>query len=305
MSVWHEDLEHDVIRLSRDRAQPAPHKLYDEVAEAAADVVLRRYSTSFGLASRLLAGTVRTHVRNIYALVRVADEVVDAPRPGGGVAGRSQLLADLHREVAHAVDTGHSANLVVHAFARTARTCGIDAALYGPFFASMRMDLERTEHDADSLARYIHGSAEVVGLMCLRAFLVDTPDRDRQYERLQDGASRLGAAFQKVNFLRDLGSDVDHLGRRYFPGLDIERFDRATRDRLLDDIEADLQAAAVMIPSLPAGSRRAVCAAHLMFAELACRLRRTDPAVIRSRRVRVPAPRKAQLIAIALARGAA
>lgn len=296
-------LERNVIHLPQHRAQPAPHELYDEVAEAAAEVVIRRYSTSFGLASKLLAEPVRTHVRNIYALVRVADEIVDAPRPGGRAASQSQMLHDLHREVAHAVDSGHSANLVVHAFARTARSCGIDAALYDPFFASMRMDLERTEHDAESLARYIYGSAEVVGLMCLRAFLLEVPDRDRQYRRMHEGASRLGAAFQKVNFLRDLGSDVDDLGRTYFPGLDVDRFDRATRDALLDDIDADLRAAAAVIPDLPGSSRRAVCAAHALFAELARRLRRTEPALIRTRRVRVPSPRKAQLIALALTRG--
>lgn len=296
-------LDRRLVRRTQRRAQPAPHELYDEVAEAAADVVIRRYSTSFGLASRLLTEPVRTHVRNIYALVRVADEIVDAPRPDGDTAAQSELLHDLHREVTHAVATGHSANLVVHAFARTARTCGIDASLFDPFFASMRMDLERTEHDADSFARYVYGSAEVVGLMCLRAFLINSADRENEYRAMEHGAARLGAAFQKVNFLRDLASDVDQLGRSYFPGVDVEHFDRATRDRLLNDIDADLQAAASVIDQLPAGSRRAVCAAHALFAELARRLRRTEPAEIRATRVRVPSPRKAQLIALALTRG--
>ncbi|GGD30616.1 phytoene/squalene synthase family protein [Nocardioides daphniae] len=286
-------------------AQPLPYELYDEVAEAAADMVIRRYSTSFGLASRLLAPSVRTHVRNVYALVRVADEVVDAPRPDGDVAGRAALLTELHAEVLRALETGHSANLVVHAFARTARTCGIDAELIDPFFASMRMDLERVEHDEASFAAYVHGSAEVIGLMCLKAFLLETPDAELQYHRLREGALRLGAAFQKINFLRDLAADHDDLGRSYFPGLDVDHFDDATRDRLLDDIDADLAVAAAAIPHLPASSRRAVRAAHVLFGELALRLRRTPPAAIRTQRVRVPSPRKAQLVALVLARGAA
>ncbi|WP_212723132.1 phytoene/squalene synthase family protein [Nocardioides jishulii] len=293
------------MAVRRGRPAPPPHELYDEVAEAAADLVIRRYSTSFGLASRLLAPPVRTHVRNVYALVRVADEIVDAPRPDGDVAGRDALLTELHTEVGRALATGHSANLVVHAFARTARTCGIDTELIDPFFASMRMDLEWVEHDEASFAAYVHGSAEVIGLMCLRAFLLEVPDAQAQYQRLRHGAMRLGAAFQKINFLRDLAADHDHLGRSYFPGLDVDHFDAATRDRLLDDIDADLAVAAGAIVHLPASSRRAVRAAHALFGELAARLRRTPPASIRTRRVRVPSPRKAQLVALVLARGAA
>ena len=281
--------------------RPSPYELYDEVAEAAADVVIRRYSTSFGLASKLLTGPVRTHVRNVYALVRVADEIVDAPRPDGDAAGQAALLGELRAETLRAMTTGHSANLVVHAFARTARTCQITPDLVEPFFDSMAMDLDRTEHDAESFAAYVHGSAEVVGLMCLRAFLLETPDPDAEYQRLGEGALRLGAAFQKVNFLRDLAADFDELGRSYFPGLDVERFDVATRDRLLDDIDADLAVAAAAIPHLPASSRRAVRAAHALFAELSARLRRTAPEEIRRVRVRVPSPRKAQLVALAFA----
>ena len=281
----------------------APHELYDEVAEHTADLVIRRYSTSFGLASRLLAEPVRTHVRNVYALVRVADELVDAPRPDGAIDVQAALLAGLREEVRTSLVTGHSANLVVHAFARTARRCGIGAELYGPFFDSMQMDLERTVHDADSFKTYVHGSAEVVGLMCLRAFLIDEPDPQGQYDRLSEGALCLGAAFQKINFLRDLAADHDELGRTYFPGLDVERFDVATRDLLLDDIDADLAAAARAMAGLPPSSRRAVHAAHALFAELSRRLRRTDPAVIRTTRVRVPGARKAQLIAMAVTRG--
>lgn len=290
--------------IARRRAVRAPHELYDDVAEAAADVVIRRYSTSFGIASRLLAEPVRTHVRNVYALVRVADEIVDAPRPGGDEAARALLLDELQVEVHRALESGHSANLVVHAFVRTARTCGIGIDLIDPFFASMRMDLDQREHDAESFDTYVHGSAEVVGLMCLRAFLLETDDPETEYRELEFGAGRLGAAFQKVNFLRDLAADHDHLGRSYFPDVDVATFDVATRDRLLDDIEADLAEAARVIDRLPTSSRRAVRTAHALFAQLAERLRRTDPQIIRTRRIRVPGPQKARVIARALSRGA-
>jgi phytoene/squalene synthetase len=193
---------------------------------------------------------------------------------------------------------------VVHAFARTARTVGIAPELVVPFFASMRTDLARTEHDEDSFVAYVYGSAEVVGLMCLRAFLHQQPDREAAYERLSPGARRLGAAFQKLNFLRDLAADHRDLGRRYFPGVDPERLTVAQRDRLLDDIDADLRAAAETIPALPSDSRRAVAVAHGLFDELSRRLRATPVEQIRSRRVRVPGPAKVGVLTRCLVRGA-
>lgn len=276
------------------------YHLYDEVARASAALVIKRYSTSFGLASRLLAEPVRTHVCNIYALVRIADEIVDSPRPGSTRDQQLTALDELEREVATALGSGHSSNLVVHAFVRTAAVVGIGRELVAPFFESMRTDLFRTVHDRESFERYVYGSAEVVGLMCLRAFLVDEPDAAARYDALSGGARRLGAAFQKVNFLRDLAADDLGLGRRYFPGVDPRTLDDATRDRLLDDIDADLAAAATTIPELPVTSRRAVRVAHRLFSELADTLRRTPADQIRSRRVRVPGARKARLVAASL-----
>ena len=287
-------------------AQPALHggaAQYDAVAASAAAAVLRGYSTSFGLATRLLSEPARTHVRNVYALVRVADEIVDAPRPGGTRALQARLLGQLEAETRAALETGHSANLIVHAFAGTARSCGIDRTLTEPFFGSMRSDLFLTRHDAESFARYVHGSAEVVGLMCLRAFLSGQADAGTEYAALAPGAQRLGAAFQKVNFLRDLAADSRGLGRHYFPGIDPDRLDDRTRDLLLDDIDADLAAADAAIDRLPAGARRGVRVAHALFAELSARLRRTPALRIRDERVRVPGPVKARVVARALVRG--
>lgn len=278
---------------------------YDEVARRSAAVVISSYSTSFGAACRLLAEPVRTHVRDVYALVRIADEIVDAPELGADVRRRADLLERLEDETRQALVVGWSSNLVVHAFATTARTCGIDMDLVGPFFDSMRTDLHRTEHDDATFERYVYGSAEVVGLMCLRAFLSDgtATGRQEEYAELAPGARRLGAAFQKVNFLRDLCEDHDVLGRTYFPGLVIEQFDDRHRDVILADIDADLAAAAAVIPRLPVSSRRAVAAAHGLFAELSSRLAATPAARIREERVRVPTPVKARIVARALLGG--
>ncbi len=288
--------------VRRGGSAQAPHRAYDDVADASAALVIEAYSSSFGLASRLLGAPVRPHVRNVYALVRVADEVVDAPRPGQPASERAAALDGLERETLAALDSGASTNLVVHAFARTARCCGIGAELVRPFFASMRTDLELEQHDERSLGTYVYGSAEVVGLMCLSTFLLDDPDRARRYDALAPGARRLGAAFQKVNFLRDLGQDADDLGRRYLPGLDPDALDQAVVHDWLDEVDDDLRAGAAVVPALPRSSRLAVCVAHDLFCELSHRLRETPAADLRRRRVRVPGPAKARLAAAAVAR---
>lgn len=293
----------------RPLARRPPLGLYDSVAEDSAASVIRKYSSSFGLASRLLSEPVRTQVRNIYALVRVADEIVDNPDPKVGLEPRAKMLSWLHEDVRHALQNCYSGNLVVHAFARTAITCGIGEELIDPFFASMKMDLETTVHTQESFDRYVYGSAEVVGLMCLRVFLAGEGDeadhtaRNDLYDRMTPGARRLGAAFQKLNFLRDLADDNDTLGRCYFPGMEMDQFCDADRDRILDDIRADLDAAAAVIPLLPPGSRRAVRLAHATFSELANRLRATPAAEIRRSRVRVPDTVKVRLAAGALVGG--
>jgi phytoene/squalene synthetase len=291
------------LHLSSTAAPLSAHQTYDDVADASAALVIRSYSTSFGLASRLLDPPVRRHVRNIYALVRVSDEIVDAPRPGGSIDEQTAALVALEEETRRALRTCHSANLIVHAFARSAQETGIEQALVDPFFASMRADLHRTEHDRASFERYVYGSAEVVGLMCLRAFLAAEPDRDRSFARLTGGARRLGAAFQKVNFLRDLGADFEALGRSYFPDVDPARLDERQRDALLDDIDADLAAAARDLELLPASSRRAVRVAHALFRELSRRLRETPPEQLRQVRVRVPDRVKARLVLACLLKG--
>ncbi len=190
----------------------------------------------------------------------------------------------------------------MQAFALSAREVGIERAIVTPFFASMRMDLERSQHTDETFAEYVDGSAEVVGLMCLRAFVAAGPaPHPDELAVLESGARRLGAAFQKVNFLRDLAADADGLGRAYFPGVAVADIDEATKHRLLADIDADLAAAAAALPLLQRGSRRAVALAHALFAELADRIRATPAETLRTTRIRVPDPVKARLAALAVA----
>lgn len=284
--------------------------LYDDVAQQAAGLVIRRYSTSFGLASRLLGAGVRHHVENVYALVRVADEIVDggAAEAGLGRDAAERLLDALEAQTRRAVADGYSTDLVVHAFARSARFGGFGDELTAPFFASMRADLHETEHDRESFDRYVYGSAEVVGLMCLAVFLADDratggPARDAiELADLANGARALGAAFQKVNFLRDLHADVEVLGRSYFPDVDVASFGEDDKVRLLDDIDADLATAAAAIPRLPGNARRAVALAHGLFAELSRRLRATPAERLLVARVRVPDPVKLRIAARAALR---
>ncbi|MWB98235.1 phytoene/squalene synthase family protein [Agromyces seonyuensis] len=287
--------------------------LYTRTAEQSAAAVIAGYSTSFGLATKLLAPPLRPHIRNVYGLVRVADEIVDGAAAAAGlepweIRGR---LDEFEAETNRAVATGFSTNPIVHAFAVTARAHGIDRRLTAPFFASMRADLELEAPTDAEYREYIHGSAEVVGLMCLAVFLGErdadgrkpaAPDAATR-EILESGAIRLGAAFQKVNFLRDLAADRELLGRRYLPSADEScpaaeaSFGEADKAACLAEIDADLAAAAAAIPLLPKGSRTAVATAHGLFAALADRLRGTSADELLQRRVRVGAAGKVAVLA--------
>ncbi|WP_173921564.1 squalene/phytoene synthase family protein [Agromyces sp. Marseille-P2726] len=263
---------------------------YDDAAEASAAVVIGRYSTSFGAAARLLDPSSRRHIRSIYALVRVADEIVDGTAREAGLDDDDLLglLDGLESETEAALFRGYSTNLVVHAFAGTARQAGIGTRLTRPFFASMRRDLDSTPMDAPEVATYIHGSAEVVGLMCLAVFLIGEPADAARRARLEEGAAHLGAAFQKINFLRDFSVDWHELGRNYFPWVDPDAFSEADKTLILDDIERDLAIAARSIPELPRRARPAVAAAHGLFLQLARRCRSTPAAQLMATRIRVP-----------------
>lgn len=273
--------------------------LYTEAAQRASAEVIEAYSTSFGWASKLLGKNEQQPVRNIYALVRVADEIVDGAADEAH-DNPSKLLDELEAETYRALDSGFSTNLVVHAFAHTAREVGIKRDIIEPFFHSMRMDLTEREHDQKSFDTYVYGSAEVVGLMCLKVFMAGQEYSKEERVTLIAGARALGAAFQKVNFLRDLSADFKKLGRSYFPNVNVANFDAATQLRLIEDIQADLLTSAKTLPLLPAGSRKAVAAAQMFFKALNERIRNTPAEVLIETRISVPNAQKLVILAKAL-----
>ncbi|WP_438855824.1 phytoene/squalene synthase family protein [Agromyces sp. M3QZ16-3] len=278
------------------RHDPTLLERYSEAAEASSATVIARYSTSFGAAARLLDAESRRRIRSVYALVRIADEVVDGAAAEAGLTLDEQLevLDGLEAETERAMACGYSANLVVHAFAGVARGTGFGTELTRPFFASMRRDLDPAPFAPEEIGPYIHGSAEVVGLMCLQTFLAaDVPGADSAVDperrtRLERGAVHLGAAFQKINFLRDLAMDWRTLGRNYFPGVDPDAFTEADKTAILDDIDHDLAIAGDVLHELPRRARTAVAAAHGLFASLSARCRATPASEIIATRIRVP-----------------
>ncbi|MEV7605844.1 squalene/phytoene synthase family protein [Paenarthrobacter sp. NPDC089322] len=282
---------------------------FTRTAERAANQVISAYSTSFGLATRLLGPRHRQHVRNIYALVRVADELVDGVTAEAGLSHQQQSEALDHfiDETHRALKLGYSSDLIIHAFAQTARASGIDESLTDPFFASMRTDLgERSgpagvplRFDAAAHQGYVYGSAEVVGLMCLRVFMQGRNIDDGDAAALQYGASRLGAAFQNINFLRDLSDDTARLGRNYLGTSDhLEDHDRL---EWVKTIRAQLADANAVIPLLPHDARAAVRSALALFAALTHRIEQTTVDELYQCRVRVPDVFKAGLAARAVA----
>ncbi|WP_144931675.1 phytoene/squalene synthase family protein [Kocuria marina] len=280
-------------------------RLYTATALAASGSVIGRYSTSFSLACRTLPPAVRRDIAGIYALVRVADEVVDGTAGAAGLeAARVRTALDGYEAAVNsALATGFATDLVIHGFADVARRHGFGRELTEPFFASMRADLDVAEHDGASLESYIYGSAEVVGLMCLEVFMdmpgtrADTPE---QRDMLRATARRLGAAFQKVNFLRDLGADHDQLGRTYFPGADPAHLDETQKAQLLADLNADLDAAMPGILALDRRARRAVLIAHGLFAELSRRIERVPARELTRQRISVPTAVKLRIAARSL-----
>lgn len=272
---------------------------YTSAAISSSGKVITEYSTSFGLASRFLGKAARRDIGNIYALVRLADEIVD------GVAHEAGLDTDtiateldrLEDQTEDALATGYSTNLVVHAFVTTARLHGITTELTRPFFRSMRADLHRMEHTDETLDDYIYGSAEVVGLMCLAVFRSMPGTDTRNDEMLVTSARRLGAAFQKVNFLRDLATDYAALGRSYFPDVDPAAFTEDQKHALVADIRADLAAAKPGIARLDPRARIGVDMAHRLFSELTDELDERPASALLSSRVRVNNTRKVAIAA--------
>jgi phytoene/squalene synthetase len=276
---------------------------YTDAAIRASREVIAAYSTSFGWATKLLKQPIRSQVQNIYGLVRVADEIVDGA--AAGALGDNRLeatsqLDKLEQETYKAMQLGFSTNLIVHAFAVTARETGIDRKHIEAFYHSMRMDLNKTRYDHKSFSTYVYGSAEVIGLMCLDTFIHDKDINNQDRATLRLGAQALGAAFQKVNFLRDLAADFEQLGRSYFPLVNVNNFNEETKVALVTDIQNDLAVSAKSIKLIPKSARKAVVAAQLLFTELNDKISETPAEELIRTRIRVSNPRKLVIILKAL-----
>lgn len=264
--------------------------LYDRMCAQVCRSVVARYSTSFSRGIRALGPTLRPDIAAIYAFVRIADEVVDTfhALPQGALLDR--FRADTRRAISERV----SLNPVLHSFQRAVHANGIELALIEAFLDSMAMDLERSSHDATSFGQYIHGSAEAVGLMCLHVFCQGDL---LLFPRLRPAAMRLGAAFQKVNFLRDLHDDQVSLGRTYFPGLETSIWDDSAKRQIERDAEADLKAAWPGIKALPRSARFGVHVAFLHHRALLRKIQGLTAAQMMQERIRIGWPARARLLA--------
>ncbi|RYU79412.1 phytoene/squalene synthase family protein [Hymenobacter persicinus] len=255
--------------------------LFDQTSLACSKLITKSYSTSFTLGIRTLDRRFHLPVYAVYGFVRWADEIVDTFHD----RDKAALFADFRRQTAEALATGFSLNPVLHSFQLMVRRYGIDREFIEAFLKSMEMDLEDRSYHQSMYEEYIYGSAEVVGLMCLRIFCEGDA---ALFERLREPARRLGAAFQKVNFLRDIRSDYEDRGRVYFPGVQYERFDDAVKRQIEADIRADFDAGYAGIVQLPRAARLGVYLAYVYYLKLFHKIRQLPAARILGERVRVP-----------------
>jgi 15-cis-phytoene synthase len=255
------------------------HIFHKSSQQCSADIT-KTYSTSFASAIRLLHKDLRAPICNIYGFVRLADEIVDTFHD----FDKEQLLFEFKAETFAAISRGISLNPVLHSFQLTVNQYKIDHALINAFFNSMEMDLNRKVYDKKGYDEYIYGSAEVVGLMCLQVFC---EGKDETYQRLKEPARALGAAFQKVNFLRDIQADYNGLARVYFPCCDFNNFTDEDKQRIEEDIHNDFKAAYDGIMHLPLKARFGVYVAYKYYLSLFRKIRRMHPSTILHQRVRI------------------
>lgn len=263
--------------------------LFDQVCQKASRAVTRSYSTSFSLGVRSLDHRLQGPIHSIYGFVRFADEIVDTFHG----YDKAALLARFREDTVRAIQEGISLNPILQSFQRTVNRYGIEPQLYGTFLDSMAMDLTDARHDQRSYETYIIGSAEVVGLMCLRVFCEGD---DARYQSLKPSAMRLGAAFQKVNFLRDLKDDHQNLGRTYFPGVDLGGWNEEVKRSIEADIQSDFDEALVGIRHLPKAARFGVYLAYIYYLALFRKIKALPASRIMETRVRVRNRRKIALL---------
>jgi phytoene synthase len=263
--------------------------LFHKVSQSCSRITTETYSTSFASAIRLLHKDLRKPIYNIYGFVRFADEIVDSFHD----YDKTALLQQFRQETYDAIERGISLNPILHSFQLTVNQYKIDHSLIHSFFISMEMDLHRQWYDAAGYDEYIYGSAEVVGLMCLYIFCEGDGS---MYARLKPAAQALGAAFQKVNFLRDVQADFNGLNRIYFPGVDFSNFTPRMKHDIEEEIAADFNRALPGILQLPLKARFGVYVAYKYYLSLFNRIRKVAPTRIMKERVRIPNYRKAMIL---------
>ncbi len=265
--------------------------IFDSVSQKCSKLVTNRYSTSFSLATKMLAPGIRQDIYNIYGFVRLADEIVDSFHEYDKRSLLERFGEDLDRSLAERI----SLNPILNAFQETYHSNGIPRHLVDAFMKSMRMDLHKKVYRSeDEYREYIYGSADVVGLMCLCVFVKGDQER---YEQLRESAMALGSAFQKVNFLRDLKADYDGLERTYFPNTNLLELDEESKARIVADIQEDFQKGYQGILRLPSESKFGVYMAYRYYNRLLHKLQRTPSVEIRNARIRVPNYEKVGLLA--------
>ena len=264
-------------------------ELFHHVSNECSKAVTMRYSTSFGSAIRLLHHDLRKPIFNIYGFVRFADEIVDTFHD----FDKQDLLQQFRAETYEAIEKGISLNPILNSFQQTVNQYGIDRELIEAFFRSMESDLTQHKYDRQGYEEYIYGSAEVVGLMCLCVFC---EGNKTQFEKLRQPAKALGAAFQKVNFLRDIKADFSDLSRVYFPGCDFHNFTEADKQQIETDIENDFREAYQGILLLPMKARFGVYVAYKYYYSLFRKIKNIRPHLILQQRIRIANYHKACIV---------
>ena len=261
-------------------------RLFDELAYEVSKKTTEKYSTSFSLGILALKPRIRNSIYAIYGYVRLADEIVDSFHE----YDRKRLLGRLYLDTNRALEERISLNPILQSFQETVHKYKIDVKLISQFLHSMEMDLNKVDYNSESYKEYIYGSAEVVGLMCLQVF---TEGDRKQYEELKPFAMKLGSAFQKINFLRDLKQDYHTLGRTYFPNLDMTAFNNTIKSQIENEIHTEFREALLGIKKLPGSAKFGVYLAYKYYLSLFAKIRKKSSEEILEHRIRISNAHKA------------
>lgn len=262
--------------------------IFDNLSSDISSITTKRYSTSFSLGIKFLAKDLQKPIYNIYGFVRFADEIVDTFHG----FNKEELLHEFKEDTYKAIKRGISLNPILNSFQETVNKYKIPTDLIDTFLNSMEMDLKKEFYNQEKYEQYILGSAEVVGLMCLKVFVRGD---EKEYERLTASAMKLGSAFQKINFLRDLKADFHELGRTYFPGVDLKQFNDVIKKEIEADIEKDFVSGYQGILELPKNARFGTYMAYIYYYKLFKKIKETPAQVVLNERIRIPDGRKYSL----------